>query len=253
VKDVAIPDEITKVTHVCPPVAPITVTKAGFSKVNTGVEAKFLAAFVDGSDDGNAIRAARNAMKKAMKPAAQPKANPSKKRAGSDADDAGDTTSDDDVHLSKRLSKRKAKTTQKQPKEARKKKKAKTTQKQPKEARKKKKVQGKKTESSKRQAAAKGAKPEEGKAGSLVEAESLVENPQAHVLAAQRRLVRKVVALDQPALATASDQAIAAQVDAELTTSEIMGVMQIENGDLMVGIEWEEPQTCHIEVTYITS
>jgi len=57
-----------KLVHVVPPVAPLKVTKAGWSKTNVGFTSKCLAAFVDGATDTECVRAARNAIKAAANP-----------------------------------------------------------------------------------------------------------------------------------------------------------------------------------------
>ena len=242
VKNVAIADELTKVTHVCPPVAPITLTKTGFSKVNTNVEAKFLSAFVDGSDDANALRAARTAMKKLMKPVVQskpresrakPSGKPSTKRARSSVGNACNTSSesDDDVPLSHRIGKKR--TVQTQQHQNQKKKSAK--------------VQKQKLEPKEMEGVSKKRKVGANKDQSLVEEEnvkSLVEDPQPHILGSVRRRINKYIAMEQPDLASAGDCAMVEQAETELRTSEIMGVAQTQNGDLVVGIEWEESQTC---------
>ena len=57
-----------KLVHVVPPVAPLKVTKAGWSKTNVDFTSKCLAAFVDGATDTECVRAARNAIKAAANP-----------------------------------------------------------------------------------------------------------------------------------------------------------------------------------------
>ena len=87
VSQIPIAKERTKVTHVVPPVAPIYIprnVKLQFTEqVNTDVKKKHLAAFVDGANDKECIRAARKMLHKltdksrtSTKPNAKPKPKP---------------------------------------------------------------------------------------------------------------------------------------------------------------------------------
>jgi hypothetical protein len=164
---------------------------------------------------------------------AKPSGKPSTKRARSSVDNACNTSSesDDDVPLSHRIGKKR--TVQTQQHQNQKKKSAK--------------VQKQKLEPKEMEGVSKKRKVGANKDQSLVEEEnvkSLVEDPQPHILGSVRRRINKYIAMEQPDLASAGDCAMVEQAETELRTSEIMGVAQTQNGDLVVGIEWEESQTC---------
>lgn len=67
--------EIPKVVHAIPPVAPITVNKKGFDKINQGVDAKHLNAFIQGAEDTACVKAARRCLQNLAKPVKPKKQN----------------------------------------------------------------------------------------------------------------------------------------------------------------------------------